>query len=81
MKIKQISAGILGACMVVGVGSCEHKATLSKPREELKKYITPEELRKADETIWQLPNSNKVFSPRIAYWDSLLIESKIKKAY
>lgn len=81
MKIKQISAGILGACMVVGVGSCEHKATLSKPREELKKYITPEELRKADETIWQLPNSNKIFSPRIAYWDSLLIESKIKKAY
>lgn len=81
MKIKQISAGVLGACMVVGVGSCEHKATLSKPREELKKYITLEELKKADETMWQLSDGYNAYSPRIAYWDSILVEAKAQKAY
>lgn len=81
MNIKCLSAGILGTFMTLGPLSCLQSGSVNKPREELKNYLSPNELVEADKVAWSLSHTDNTYSGRVAYWDSLLVESKAQKAY
>lgn len=81
MNVKNLSIGMVGALLTLGPASCVNNGNINKPREELKKYMTSAELAEADKVVWRLSHQDDAYSDKIVYWNSLLIESKSKKAY
>ena len=82
MNIKKVSYGMIGLSMLAGtVASCSDTKYENKAKAQAVKYLSGDELLKAERFARQQYNSDQYNGEAIAYWDSLLVEAKAKQAY
>ena len=82
MNIRKVSFGLIGVTMIAGsIASCTNSKYVDKAKEDAVKYLNGDELLKAERFAAQQTNYDKYNGEAISYWDSLLINLKIKEAY
>ena len=82
MNIKKVSYGMIGLSMLAGtIASCYDTKYEDKAKAQAVKYLSGDELLKAERFARQQYNSDQYNGEAIAYWDSLLVEAKAKQAY
>lgn len=82
MNIKKVSYGLMGAAMMAGVlSSCTNTYYVDKAKAQAVKYLSGDQLLKAERYANKQMNYDTEDGESIAYWDSLLIEAKTKEAY
>ena len=82
MNVKQISYGLLGSLMTLGVCTgCVDEQYSEKAKAQAVKYLKGDELLKAERFANQQYNSDNISGKAVTYWDSLLTEAKAKQAY
>lgn len=82
MNIQKVSYGMIGLSMLAGtVASCSDTKYENKAKAQAVKYLSGDELLKAERFARQQYNSDQYNGEAIAYWDSLLVEAKAKQAY
>ena len=82
MNIKKVSYGMIGLSMLAGtVASCSDTKYENKAKAQAVKYLSGDELLKAERFANQQYNSDNISGKAVTYWDSLLTEAKAKQAY
>ena len=82
MNIKNVSYSLIGGLMLAGVcASCNEIKYENNAKAKAIKYLSGDELLKAERFARQQDNSDQYNGEGITYWDSLLIEAKAKQAY
>lgn len=82
MNVKQISYGLLGSLMTLGVCTgCVDEQYSEKAKAKAVKYLDGNQLLKAERMIHSQRADDSTPAAEVEYWDSLLIEAKAKEAY
>lgn len=82
MNIRKLSYGLVGVTLLAAaLTSCNNTKYADKAKDEAVKYLSGDELLKAERFARQQINYDKYSGEVLSYWDSLLIEAKSKEAY
>ena len=82
MNVSKVSYSLIGLAMTVGVvSSCVEPKYEEKAKTQAIKYLKGDELLKAERFSMQQHNFDKQSGEAVAYWDSLVIDAKVKEAY
>ena len=82
MNIRKISYSLIGGLMLAGAcAGCSETKYQDNAKAQAVKYLSGDELLKAERFARQQYNSDQYNGEAIAYWDSLLVEAKAKQAY
>ena len=82
MNIKQVSLGLIGTAIMAGVfSSCTESKYEDKAKARAVKYLSGDELLKAEIIAQHQTNYDEYNGDAMEYWDSLLTEAKVKEAY
>lgn len=82
MNIRKLSYGLIGATFLASAFvSCSNTKYADKAKDEAVKYLSGDELLKAERFARQQTNYDIYSGEVLSYWDSLLIEAKSKEAY
>ena len=83
MNIRKVSSiGLIGTAMMTGVlSSCVESKYEDKAKAQAVKYLTGDELLKAERFAHKQTNYDSYNGDAIVYWDSLVTDAKVKEAY
>ena len=80
MNIRKVSSiGLIGTAMMTGVlSSCVESKYEDKAKAQAVKYLTGDELLKAERFANMQTNYDSYNGDAIVYWDSLVADAKVK---
>lgn len=84
MKVRSVSMMIAGVACLAGMSmcsSCNDSKYEDKAKSQAVKYLSGDELLKAERFAHQQTNYDSYSGEAIEYWDSLLLDAKAKEAY
>ncbi len=82
MNIRKVSFGIVTSTLMAGaLSGCTETKYEDNAKAQAVKYLNGDQLLKAERFAREQRNYENESGEAIAYWDSLLIEAKVKEAY